>query len=472
LSRDLNTLFLFDTNYFSVTIDQVCSFAGFRSRFMDEKDNKKSVLENAKTLWKSLPEAIKLLGTILSIAIAFKVLFPASAVGISFFDAGPDIIEPGESSVLSWEVSGADNVTIEPDLGAVNSSGSLSVFPSETTTYKLIATGDGKEKVAMCTVTVEEQDLLISSFDASPDSISPGERAVLNWHVSGVSNVTIEPDIGTLEPAGTLNVSPTATTSYKLTASNGDKEDVAYCTVTVEESPLPPEEKTVPSEEKALPPADNLPAPEEEQAQKDLPSIVSFNADPDVIAKGESSNLTWNVSEAADISIDQRIGPVSLTGSQRIFPEKTTTYTLIATNEAGSVSASKMVYVEEPSTSPSPSAVSVPEQVSPANGEVFDNSTAQATLKWKTVSGAVSYSVEIDSYDSSTGKWLSESSRSDVVSGIPGISYSFEFDEGVNQYRWRVWASGSEGVEGKKSEWWAFSSQAGSVTETGNTSAA
>ena len=147
---------------------------------MDEKDNKKSVLENAKTLWKSLPEAIKLLGTILSIAIAFKVLFPASAVGISFFDAGPDIIEPGESSVLSWEVSGADNVTIEPDLGAVNSSGSLSVFPSETTTYKLIATGDGKEKVAMCTVTVEEQDLLISSFDASPDSISPGERAVLN----------------------------------------------------------------------------------------------------------------------------------------------------------------------------------------------------------------------------------------------------------------------------------------------------
>ncbi len=51
---------------------------------MDEKDNKKSVLENAKTLWKSLPEAIKLLGTILSIAIAFKVLFPASAVGISF----------------------------------------------------------------------------------------------------------------------------------------------------------------------------------------------------------------------------------------------------------------------------------------------------------------------------------------------------------------------------------------------------
>ena len=75
---------------------------------------------------------------------------------INNFDAGPEIIEPGESSVLSWGVSGADNVTIEPGIGAVNSNGSFSVYPSETTTYKLIATGNGKEKVALCTVTVKE----------------------------------------------------------------------------------------------------------------------------------------------------------------------------------------------------------------------------------------------------------------------------------------------------------------------------
>jgi len=437
---------------------------------MDEKDNKKSILDNAKALWKSLPEVIKLLGTILSIAIALKVLFPASAVGIDSFNAGPETIEPGEVSVLSWDVSGADNVALEPGIGSINSSGSLSVYPSETTTYKLIASGDGKEKVAICTVTVEEDDLLISSFDASPDSIRPGESAVLNWHVSGVSNITIEPDVGTVEPAGTLNVSPSATTSYKLIASNGDEEDVAYCTVTVEESPLPPEKNMTTEEEDISPQSEDLPAQEEtpsdDLASEDLPSIISFNADNDVIEKGESSNLTWSVSDATEISIDPEIGAVSLTGSQRVFPEETTTYKLTASNSAGSVSATKVIYIEEPSTSTSPAVITAPEQVSPLNGEEFDNFTTQVTLKWKTVLGAASYTVEIDSYDSSTGKWLSESSGSDVVSGISGTSYSFEFLEGVDQYRWRVWAVSSEGEEGITSGWWTFNSQPDPSTET------
>lgn len=445
---------------------------------MDEKDNKKSILSNVKALWKSLPEALKILGTILSIAIALKILFPASAVGINSFDASPEIIEPGGVSVLTWDVSDADNVTMEPGFGAVNSSGSMSVSPAETTTYKLIASGDRKEKVVMCTVTVKEEDLLISSFDASPDSIRSGESAVLSWHVSGVSNVTIEPDIGTVEPAGTLNVSPSTTTSYKLTASNGDKEDVAYCTVTVEESPLPPEENMTSEEANTSPPAEDLPAQEgvqeeestsEDQSSDDLPSIVSFNADNDVIEKGESSNLTWSVSAATEISIDPEIGAVSLTGSQRIFPEETTTYKLTATNSAGSVSASKVVYVEETSTPTSPSVLTAPEQVSPVNGEEFDSSITQASLKWKTVSDAASYTVEIDPYDPNTGQWFSASSGSDVFSGISGTSYSFEFLEGVDQYRWRVWAISSEGEEGTRSDWWAFSSQPVSGTEAENT---
>ncbi len=444
---------------------------------MDKKDNKKSALDHVRTLWGSLPEAIKLLGTILSIAIALKILFPASAVGINFFDADPDIIEPGELSVLSWDVSGTTNVTIEPDVGAVNSTGSFSIHPSETTTYKLIASDDGDKKIATCTVKVEEKDLLISSFDASPNSIKPGESAVLNWHVSGASNVTIEPDIGNVEPTGTLEVSPSTTTSYKLTASNANKEDAAYCTVTVEENPLPPEENMTSEEEKVSPPTENLPASEEESSSEkpssekpssdDLPSIVSFNADPDVIAKGESSNLIWSVSNATEVVIEPGIGTASLTGSQRIFPEETTTYTLTATNRAGSVSATKVVNVEEPSIPPSSVPLSTPAQVSPASGEVFDNTTTQAALKWKAVSGAASYTVEIDSYDSNTGKWLSESSGSDVASGISGTSYSFKFPEGVDQYRWRVWAVSPEGTESSKSGWWTFSSQPDLSTETG-----
>lgn len=431
---------------------------------MDKKDGQKSTWDQFKSLWNSLPEVIKLIGTILGIAIAIKALFPAAVLEINSFDAGPEIIESGEPSVLSWEVSGTDNVSIEPDIGAVNSNGSLSVSPSETTTYKLIATCEGEEKVALCTVTVKEgpqEPLLISSFDASPDSIKAGESAILNWHVAGVSNVSIEPDVGIAEPAGTESVSPAKTTTYKLTASNNDKEDVAYCTVTVEENltsaeeaPTSAEATPTSTEDSTSAEEDQTSTEENQSSQENLPSIGSFNANPDIVEKGESSILTWSVTSATKVSIEPGIGTVSLTGSQRIFPDKNTTYTLTATNEFGSVDATKVVYVQEPST-PASESISTPKQISPADGTEFDNSTSGVTLKWTAVSGASNYTVEIDAYDSSSDSWLSESSGSQVISGISTTSYSFEFPtEGPG--RWRVWAVGQDGQESEKSSWWNF----------------
>lgn len=419
---------------------------------MDKKDSQKSIWDQFKSLWNSFPEVLKLVGTILSIAIALKVLFPAAVLEINHFDAGPEIIEPGESSVLSWAVSRADNVAIEPDIGAVNFNGSISVHPSETTTYKLIATGDGEEKVALCTVTVKEEPqepLLISSFDASPDSIKSGESAVLNWHVSGASKVNIEPGIGIVEPSGTASVSPDQTTTYKLTASNDDKEDVAYCTIAVEENVTAPEESITSPAESVMPAENN------QTSQKNLPSIGSFNANPDIVEKGKSSVLTWDVTSATKVSIEPGIGTVSLTGSQRIFPDKNTTYLLKATNEAGSVDATKVVYVQESSTPPSSAPIPTPKQISPADGTVFDNSTSGATFKWTAVSGAANYTVEIDAYDSSSGSWLSESAGSQVISGISTTSYSFEFTA-QGPGRWRAWAVGSDGQKSVKSGWWNF----------------
>lgn len=419
---------------------------------MDKKDSQKSIWDQFKSLWNSFPEVLKLVGTILSIAIALKVLFPAAVLEINHFDAGPEIIEPGESSVLSWAVSRADNVAIEPDIGAVNFNGSISVHPSETTTYKLIATGDGEEKVALCTVTVKEEPqepLLISSFDASPDSIKSGESAVLNWHVSGASKVNIEPGIGIVEPSGTASVSPDQTTTYKLTASNDDKEDVAYCTIAVEENVTAPEESITSPAESVMPAENN------QTSQKNLPSIGSFNANPDIVEKGKSSVLTWDVTSATKVSIEPGIGTVSLTGSQRIFPDKNTTYFLKATNEAGSVDATKVVYVQESSTPPSSAPIPTPKQISPADGTVFDNSTSGATFKWTAASGAANYTVEIDAYDSSSGSWLSESAGSQVISGISTTSYSFEFTA-QGPGRWRAWAVGSDGQKSVKSGWWNF----------------
>lgn len=370
---------------------------------MDEKDSKKSLRDHSKKAWKSFPNAIRFLGTVLGIIIAIKTLFPAAAViEINNFNASPELIGPGDPTVLSWNVSGASNISIEPGIGVVGANGSLSVSPPQTTTYKLIAADKGQEEVALRTVTVKEESVLIKEFNATPPSIEPGENLILSWEVTGVENVTIEPEIGTVAAKGSLSISPQETTNYKLTALGPDNEEVAYSTITVGDNPTPEEqapvkenltpESTLPAsgnsqaQEKPqvtenLPNQEGLPAPENLPVTGSLPAINSFNAIPDLVNKGEGSSLTWSVSSATQVSIEPGIGTVSLTGSQKVFPEETTTYTLTATNEAGSIGATKTIYVQQTSIPESSNPVPTPDQISQPNKTALNNSTAWPTIK-------------------------------------------------------------------------------------------
>lgn len=76
-----------------------------------------------------------------------------------------------------------------------------------------------------------------------------------------------------------------------------------------------------------------------------LPVIDSFDATPGSIAAGESSTLSWDVSSATTVSIDRGIGSVALSGTRTLSPGATTVYTLTATNESGSVTATAQVMV-------------------------------------------------------------------------------------------------------------------------------
>jgi hypothetical protein len=75
------------------------------------------------------------------------------------------------------------------------------------------------------------------------------------------------------------------------------------------------------------------------------PTIDSFYASPGSISSGGSSTLSWSVSGATTVSLDQGIGNVALTGTRVVSPSTTTTYTLTATNDAGSVTATAQVMV-------------------------------------------------------------------------------------------------------------------------------
>lgn len=91
---------------------------------------------------------------------------PAPPV-ITSFTATPATIEAGQSTTLSWDVSGAASVTIEPELGSVAPSGSLKIIPQGTTTYTLTAVGEGGSTAASVTVTIAaaaQPDLVITDL--------------------------------------------------------------------------------------------------------------------------------------------------------------------------------------------------------------------------------------------------------------------------------------------------------------------
>ncbi|MCQ1534897.1 hypothetical protein FTO70_04165 [Methanosarcina sp. KYL-1] len=283
---------------------------------MNGKNNKKTTLGWLKSVWNSLPNVLKLLtfvSTILAIIIALKTLFPATPCEIDFFDANPEAIEPGENFTLRWCVTGATKVTIEPGIGEVDSRGTLTLSPAKTTTYEILASDGKVEKVDYCTVTVKETALEIKIFEASPDTLEEGESSILSWSVSGCSKVLIEPEVGSKEPIGTISVSPSKTTTYKLTVSDGGKKEVKYCTVVVKQEVL---------------------------------EIKSFKANPEFIESGEDSTLSWLVSGASRVTIEPDIGPVEYSGISVVSPSETTIYKLTAYDDGKEETAYCTVAVE------------------------------------------------------------------------------------------------------------------------------
>jgi hypothetical protein len=236
---------------------------------------------------------------------------------INSFAAEPESVTAGGSSILSWDVSGADIVDIDQEIGTVNSTGTYMVSPTTTTTYTLTASNKAGSVTATVQVTAPP---VINSFTADPTSITSGEGSTLSWDVSGTTEITIDPGIGNVAAlTGTRTVSPTVTTNYTLTASNeaGHRTDTVQVTVS---APSPPP----------------------------LPEINSFTADPTSVPPGGSSTLSWSVSGADEVTIDHGIESVGLTGTRTVSPTTTTTYTLTASNEAGDSTATVEVTMTLP----------------------------------------------------------------------------------------------------------------------------
>lgn len=88
---------------------------------------------------------------------------------------------------------------------------------------------------------------------------------------------------------------------------------------------------------------------------------ATLSANPETIDKGQSSTLTWQTSNATDVSIEG-IGAVQPNGTQQVTPTESTTYTLTAKGAGGTQTATARVTVNAPPPPPPPPPPSLTEE--------------------------------------------------------------------------------------------------------------
>ncbi len=254
-----------------------------------------------------------------SVNATATVVVNTPQVSLTYCYASPATIISGESSTLYYQSQNATAVSISPVGGSQGLSGTYVVSPTSNTNYVITATGPSGTTSCNVSVQVTLGNLpRIVQFSASPMSVLSGQSSTLLWVVENSTSQTIT-SLGTVVAAGSQSVTPTATTTYTLTATNQAGNVTATATVNVTQIPNP--------------------------------VVVSFTATPNPsTAPGSPVALTCQTQNAASITM---AGLTFLTPNitYTVYPQTSTAYSCIATGENG-VTASKSVTVTVGSTPP------------------------------------------------------------------------------------------------------------------------
>lgn len=107
---------------------------------------------------------------------------------------------------------------------------------ADTTGGVYAISSDGSVSSFIQTAIADTPCPLTCSLSASATSISAGSQVTLNWNTSGARSVTLNNGIGNVALSGNMTITPLGTTTYVLTAQNGDS--TTTCSVTITVTPL------------------------------------------------------------------------------------------------------------------------------------------------------------------------------------------------------------------------------------------
>jgi hypothetical protein len=204
-----------------------------------------------------------------------------------------------------------------PTAALTNATQAVATFTAaagQTYAFRLTVKDDqGAQGVSRATISSRAAaQVRILRFQANPMQVRAGQPVNLLWLIENADSATISPVVGSVNATqGTVQVNPTETTTYRITARNATSEAVETVTVNVE---------------------------------RPLPRIISFQATPATISSGQSSTLAWQTENADTVTVSG-VGTVNPNGTAPVSPTETTTYTITATNQFGSSTATAVVQV-------------------------------------------------------------------------------------------------------------------------------
>ncbi len=131
---------------------------------------------------------------------------------------------------------------------------------------------------------------------------------------------------------------------------------------------------------------------------------ASLTANPATIEKGPSTTLTWQTTNATDVTIDT-VGTVEPSGSRQVTPADSTTYHLTAKGPGGTQDATARVTVTVQPPPPPPPAPSEAEQFAANVHDVYfdydkydvrpdQQATLQADAQWLAAHPNVKFTIE------------------------------------------------------------------------------
>ena len=108
--------------------------------------------------------------------VAAAPLGPPSASPTIALNASPASAQAGQPVTLTWSSTNATSITLEPSIGRVAPQGSMTVKPTQSTTYTVTATGPGGSAQANAQVTITPAPSPAAVQQRSKEEISSDQQ--------------------------------------------------------------------------------------------------------------------------------------------------------------------------------------------------------------------------------------------------------------------------------------------------------